>query len=275
MDIRTALQGKRLFLLDMDGTLYLGDRVFPHCVDFLQAIHTRGGRYMYLTNNSSKSADKYLEKLRRLGLPARREDFFTSTDAACAYLRAHYHGKSIYALGTASFRAQLRAAGFPVTDRLSDDVDCLLMGYDTELTYRKLEDACALLRRGVAYLATNPDWVCPTAEGYVPDCGAVSQMLEHATRRTPYFIGKPRPDIALLAMEKANCRPEEAVLIGDRIYTDIACGVNAGIDTVLVLSGETTRGDWAASAVRPTFVCQDVAELYALLAEQKQGGDRA
>lgn len=265
MDMRETLRQKKLYLLDMDGTLYLDNDLFPHCLDFLGAVKRRGGRYLYITNNSSKSVDKYVEKLTRLGIPAEPGEFFTSTDAACVYLHNHYHGKRIYALGTASFRAQLIAAGFPITDHLEDDIDCLLMGYDTELNYRKLEDACILLNRGVTYLATNPDWVCPTAYGYAPDCGSFAQMLCNATRRMPYFIGKPEPAMAELAIQKAGCRKEDAVLIGDRIYTDIACGVNAGITTVLVFSGETTREDWAKSEVKPTFTCQSIADVYKML----------
>ena len=175
--MRDTLRQKKLFLLDMDGTLYLDDDVFPHCLDFLNAIKARGGRYLYLTNNSSKSVDKYVEKMDRIGIPAGTEDFFTSTDAACVYLKENWHGQKIYALGTRSFREQLKKAGFPVTDRLEDGIDTLLMGFDTELTFQKLEDACILLGRGVTYLATNPDWVCPTSYGYVPGCGSVSQML--------------------------------------------------------------------------------------------------
>ena len=239
--------------------------MFDHCLDFLSAIKARGGRYLYLTNNSSKSVDKYVEKMNRVHIPAVSEDFFTSTDAACVYLRQNYHGNKIYALGTASFRNQLMNAGFPITDHLEDDIDCLLMGFDTELTFKKLEDACILLGRGVQYLATNPDWVCPTAYGYVPDCGSVSQMLFNATKRKPYFIGKPEPAIALLAIEKAGYQPEDAVLIGDRIYTDIACGVNAGITTVLVFSGETTREDWEKSEIKPAFTCQSIADIYEMI----------
>lgn len=262
-----ALRRKRLFLLDMDGTLYLGERLFSHSLDFLYAIRARGGRYLFLTNNSSRGTDSYVQKLKRLGIPCQQDDFFTSTDAACAHLRAADRGSKIYALGTASFVDQLRREGFAVTDQLEDDIDCLLIGYDTELTYRKLVDACILLGRGVEYLATNPDWVCPTEFGYVPDCGSMAQMLEHATGRTPYFIGKPQPAIAQLAMQQAGVPPQQTILIGDRMYTDIACGVNAGIDTVLVYSGETTPAMHEASAVKPTFACRGVEDLYACLAD--------
>ena len=264
-DMRETMRRKKLFLLDMDGTLYLDDDLFDHCLDFLSAIRERGGRYLYLTNNSSKSVDKYVEKMTRIGIPAEADDFFTSTDAAIVYLRENWHGQKIYALGTRSFRQQLSSAGFPVTDHLEDDIDCLLMGFDTELTFKKLEDACILLGRGVTYLATNPDWVCPTAYGYVPDCGSVSQMLFNATKRKPYFIGKPEPAIARLAIRKAGFLPEDAVLVGDRIYTDIACGVNAGISTVLVFSGETTREDWEKSDVKPQFTCDSIADIWAMI----------
>lgn len=267
MDRKETFRSKKLYLLDMDGTLYLDENVFPHCLDFLNAIRAMGGNYLFLTNNSSKSVSKYVEKMERLHLPAAAQDFFTSTDAASAYLHRTGPYQKIYALGTASFKEQLQAAGFPITDQLEEGVDCLLMGYDTELTYRKLEDACILLNKGVTYLATNPDWVCPTAYGSAPDCGSFAQMLVHATGRMPYFIGKPRPAIAELAMEKMGCTKEETVLIGDRLYTDIACGVNAGITTCLVLSGEATLKDLEESDVKPTFICQDIAEIYGYIKE--------
>jgi HAD superfamily hydrolase (TIGR01450 family) len=203
----------------------------------------------------------YIEKLAKLGIAAVEEDFFTSTMATCVYLNEHYHGKKIYAAGTAAFRQELAEAGFPVTDRLEDDVDCLLMGNDNELTFQKLEDACILLGEDITYLATNPDWVCPTAFGYVPDCGSVCEMLWRATGKRPYFIGKPEPAMAQLAMQKFGVAPEDAVMIGDRIYTDIACGVNAGIDTVLVFSGETTRKIWQASDIRPTYTAENIKEI--------------
>ena len=257
-----ALKNKKLFLLDMDGTLYLDDDLFEGCLPFLQQIKDNGGRYLFLTNNSSKSVEVYVDKLARLGIEATAEDFFTSTMATCVYLQEHFTGNKIYAAGTAAFRQELAQAGFPITDRLEEDVDCLLMGNDSELTFQKLEDACILLGRGVTYLATNPDWVCPTAYGYVPDCGSVCEMLWRATGKRPYFIGKPEPAMARLAMEKWNATPEETVMIGDRIYTDVACGVNAGIDTVLVFSGETTREVWAQSEIQPTWALDSIADIY-------------
>lgn len=264
-----ALRQKKLFLLDMDGTLYLGDRLFPDTLAFLKEIRGRGADYLFLTNNSSRGTADYIRKLTGLGIPCQAEDFFTSTHAAIHYLSKNHPDALVYALGTASFKDQLHKADIRVTDRLMSGIDCLLMGYDTELTYQKLVDACHLINQGLPYLATNPDWVCPTATGYLPDCGAMAQMLEHATGRLPHVLGKPRPDIALLALEQKGCRPEEAVLIGDRVYTDIACARAAGLSGVLVLSGETKREALADSHIQPDFVCDSVSGLLAILREKQ------
>ena len=255
------LKKKRLFLLDMDGTIYIDDRLFDGVVEFLDYIRAIGGRYLFLTNNSSRGIESYLDKLYRLGVPATKDNFLTSVDAAIACLQKEYPGKKCYVQGTRSFYAQLQNAGIPVTDTPEGDVDILLSGFDRELTFQKLEDSCILLNRGVEWLATNPDWVCPTAYGSVPDCGSVCQMLTNATGRKPRFIGKPQPEMVRLAMRKTGFSEEETVVIGDRIYTDIACGVNAGVDSIFVLSGEGVMADIETYDIHPTWVYQDIAAL--------------
>ena len=182
----------------------------------------------------------------------------------------------MYVVGTRSFCAQLAAAGFLLTETPDDDTEILILGFDRELTYRKLEDACRLLVRGgqksdarqaknalpaVDYYATNPDWVCPTAFGSVPDCGSMAWMLEKATGRLPKFIGKPEPEMALLAMAQCGCSAAETLLIGDRLYTDIACGNRAGVDTAFVLSGEGTLADLAKGQGKPTYIFENIAEV--------------
>ena len=258
----STLKDKKLFLLDMDGTIYLDDDLFDGTLEFLEYVKSIGGRYIFLTNNSSKSVDKYIEKLGKLGIPTTEEDFLTSTNATVLFLQKKQYHK-IYAFGTTSFKEQLKKAGLPITDKLEENIDCLCMGFDTELSFQKLEDACILLGRGVDYIATNPDWVCPTWYGYVPDCGSVSQMLFRATKRMPQFIGKPQPDMALLAMEKTGFTPEETVVMGDRLYTDIACGVNAGISSIFVLSGEGTMEDVAKSDVKPEYIYRNIRQVLA------------
>jgi HAD superfamily hydrolase (TIGR01450 family) len=270
-DLIVLLANKTLYLLDMDGTLYLGEKLFPCALPFLQAVREGGADYLFLTNNSSRGSHDYVEKLNRMGIRAREEDFFTSAHAAVVHLKHHCSCHKIYVLGTASFKAQLEAAGLPITDRMEEGIDCLLLGYDTELTYRKLADASMLLlQKELIYLATNPDWVCPTAFGYVPDCGAIAQALEHATGRLPRFLGKPDPAMALLAMESKGVKPHQTVLIGDRIYTDIACGQAAGAATILVFSGETTREDCQNSRIQPDAKADNVGLLTLALQAMKE-----
>ncbi|MGN1412716.1 MAG: HAD-IIA family hydrolase [Anaerovoracaceae bacterium] len=277
------MRGKKLFLLDMDGTIYLDDHVFSGTLPFLQQVRAQGGRYLFLTNNSSRGVSDYVAKLARLGIPAVPEDFVTSVDAMISFLERRYgpsaaRQKRIYLMGTESFRRQMEEAGFRIltslsaeendrpmdagNDRTMETVDILIAGFDRELTFQKLEDASRLLTAGTEYFATNPDWVCPTAWGAVPDCGSICQMLEHATGRLPYFVGKPQPDMVYLALKKTGCAPEDAVLIGDRLYTDIACGVNAGIDTIFVLSGEGTLEDLETSDVQPAYIFNDIGEVF-------------
>lgn len=263
------LKDKKLFLLDMDGTIYLGNRLFEGTMDFLRRVREIGGRYIFLTNNSSKGVDKYIEKLASLGISASEEDFFTSTAATVLYLKKRYEGKKLYAFGTNSFKRELREGGLDITERAEGDVACLVMGFDTELTFKKLEDACRLLARGVDFIATNPDLCCPTEFGAVPDCGSVSAMLYNATGRMPVFIGKPEPAMAEIATLKAGFSKEETLLIGDRLYTDIACGIAAGIGTALVLSGETTREMLIESEWKPEFVFNDIKEIYEELGNRR------
>ena len=256
------LEDKKLFLLDMDGTIYIDEDLFPGTIPFLDAVRERGGRYLFLTNNSSRSVDAYIGKLARMGIPSAREDFLTSVDALIADLAGRPPFRKCYAFGTRTFRQQLAEAGVPVTDRLEDDIDCLLMGFDTELVFQKLEDACILLNRGVEYIAANLDWVCPTWYGSVPDVGCVCEMLFKATGRRPRGIGKPEPAMLRLALERTGFTAGEAVMVGDRLYTDIAGGVNAGIDTAFVLSGEGRPADLETSPAQPTWVFADIAALH-------------
>ena len=256
------LTRKKLFLLDMDGTIYLGDQLFDGTREFLQRVRDKGGRYLFATNNSSRGVTAYVERLRKMGIETTEDDFLTSVDAAIWYIRQTYNDPLIYAFGTETFRQQLQGAGLRITDKLEDDVSLLLCGFDTELNFHKLEDACKLLNRpGVDFAATNPDWVCPTPWGSVPDCGSVCEMLFRATGRKPKVIGKPEPEMAFLAMERCGSTKEETVLVGDRIYTDSACGVNAGIDTAFVLSGEGVPEDAEKYVITPTETYRDIKEI--------------
>ena len=256
------LRSIRLYLFDMDGTLYLGERLFGFTQELLNTIKSTGRRYLFMTNNSSKSVDDYVAKLEKLGISATREDFITSSQATAYYLKENYPGHKLYVCGTNSLKAELKREGLTVTENIAD-VDCIVMGFDTELTFQKLEDVSRLLltREEIPYIATNPDYVCPTEFGSVPDCGSVCDMIFNATGKRPVVIGKPSPLMPLLAMEQHGYTKEETAVIGDRIYTDIKSGLNAGITGILVMSGETTEAILAQSADKPHLVLDDASYI--------------
>ena len=264
------LKDKTLFLLDMDGTIYLDETVFDGTVEFLDYVRSRGGRCVFLTNNSSRGIDAYMAKMKRLGIPAQAEDFVTSADATIMYLKKTYKDATYYVCGTESLKGMLRSAGLHLAEDASEDVNVVLLGYDTELTYKKLDDCCRLLMRGCDYVATHPDLVCPVSYGFAPDCGSVMEMLKTATGREPVVIGKPKPAMALYAMEKFGASKEQTALMGDRLYTDIACGVNAGIDTIFVLSGEGTMADIEKYGVEPAYIFPGIRQVLDQLKKENE-----
>lgn len=260
-----VLKNIRLFLLDMDGTIYLDDRLFDFTLDLLDTIKQNGAKYLFMTNNSSKSVSAYIEKLGRMGIKADRDDFITSSQATAYYLKKHHSGARLYVCGTNSLKNELRTEGFTVTEN-PDETDCIVMGFDTELTFKKLEDICKmLLSRELPYIATNPDYVCPTEYGSVPDCGSVCDMICNAAHKRPVVIGKPSPLMPQLAMERCGVGAKETAVIGDRIYTDIKSGINAGAVTVLVMSGETDEQILLESKDKPDIVLPSGREIADIL----------
>ncbi len=261
----------KLFLFDMDGTIYLGNQLFDFTAELLETIRKTGGRYMFMTNNSSKSVADYIDKLGAMGIDADYDDFMTSSQATAYYLKKHHPGKTLYVCGTNSLKEELRKEGFSIADDIYE-TQCIVMGFDTELTFRKLADVSEMLcTRQLPYIATNPDYVCPTEFGSVPDCGSVSDMLYNVSGKRPIFIGKPSPLMPQLAMEKWGYSPEETVVVGDRVYTDIKSGLNAGALTALVMSGETTQEILDASEDKPHLVLEDCSEITNILNQLQEG----
>lgn len=261
-DAYELIKNKKLFLLDMDGTIYHENTLIDGAVDFIESLKNNGRNWLFMTNNSSKSASSYLKKLQNLGVPADEKNIFTSGQAAALFLSDLKKNATVYVMGTKSLQEELTKSGFDVRTEVSDDIDFLLVGYDTELTYKKLEDACALLIKDIPFYATNPDVVCPAKKGtYLPDCATMCYMLEKATGKTPFYIGKPRAEMAYTALSLFGVKKEDAVIIGDRIYTDIKCGENAKVHTVMVLSGESTRADIEKYDIHPTAITSSVKDL--------------
>lgn len=257
-----CLREKKLFLFDMDGTIYEEDRLFDGTTALLDAIERQGGRYVFITNNSSRSLEDYIRKVRAMGIEATAEHFFTSVQATVLLLKKAYPDVLVYAQGTASMLRELRESGIRVTDRIEPEIGLVLVGFDTELTSEKLRNTCELLTtRELPYYATNPDLVCPCSFGFVPDCGSICQMIKNATGKTPIFIGKPEKTMIEIVQRKFGCTPEQTVVIGDRLYTDIRSGNNAGVTTVCVLTGEATEADIAAGCDKPTLVFDSVKDI--------------
>ena len=257
------LKNIKLFLLDMDGTIYLDDDVFDGVYDFLKKIKAENKKYIFLTNNSSKSQLDYLNKLKRLNIDVTLDNIFTSGMAMGMYLTQMYKGKSVYLVGTKALQGELEAYNVKI---VNDDPDIVLIGFDRELTYEKLEKACKYIDDGKIYLATNTDYVCPIAGGrYIPDCGSICDMIYNATKKRPKFIGKPEPDMINILKKKENLQDDEVLMIGDRLYTDIKSANNANIKSCLVLSGETSIDDYNKSDIKADYVFNSVKDMIDLM----------
>jgi HAD superfamily hydrolase (TIGR01457 family) len=249
----------RFFLLDMDGTVYLGPNPIPGAAQFIQLLRDSGRQFLFLTNNPTSDSARYAEKLRGMGIDAAPQDVLTAGAATADYLARHTPHRRVFVLGTPSFEDELRRAGI---QPVGEDPEAVVLSFDTTLTYAKLKQACLLLRKGLPYIATNPDRVCPTEYGYIPDCGAMAALVAEATEgRTPLFIGKPAPEFAQMAMERLGADPARTTMVGDRLYTDMEMARRAAMASILVLSGETTQDVLDRAEWRPDFVFPSVREL--------------
>ena len=263
MDIKKRIKEIKLFLLDMDGTIYLDDELFPGSLDFINLLREKDINYIFLTNNSSKSQLDYLNKLERIGIPADLDNIFTSGNAMRLYLNKHYKDKKVYLVGTSSLEAELRKYNVHLVE---DNPDIVVIGFDRELTYKKLEKACEAIDNGSLFLATNCDLVCPIKDKrYIPDCGSMCKMITNATGVEPTYIGKPSPLMIDILSEKLNIKKENIAMVGDRVYTDIAAGYNAKAFTICVLSGESTMDTINKSDIKPDLILDSIKDIIPLI----------
>ncbi len=259
------IKDTKLFLFDMDGTLYRGGELFPYTIPLLQAIKVAGKRYMFMTNNSSRSVAEYIRRLAGMGIAAAHEEFITASQATALFLQETCPREKLFVCGTRSFKEELTGYGLTVTEDV-DEADSIVMASDPELTFQKLEAVCRRLTLGnPRYVATNPDSTIPTEYGSVPDCGSICDMVFNATGKRPLVIGKPQPAMPRIAMEWMGCTPAETAVIGDRLDTDILSGQNAGCRAVLVLTGDTRETELAAGAIQPDVVLDSVKEILQVL----------
>ncbi len=257
--IREHLAPIKCFLLDMDGTFYLGDQLIEGSLDFLDALKRTGRTARFLTNNSSKSASVYADKLEKMGVEERYRDVISSGHAAAHYCLKHFPGKKCYLLGNPMLREEMIAMGLELTE---GDADYVLVAFDTTLDYAKMCKVCNYIRDGKPYIATHPDYNCPTETGFIPDMGAIMAFIEASTgRKADIILGKPYKGIVEEALHRTGFQLDEMAMCGDRLYTDVATGVNHGMTGIFVLSGEATLEDLEVSDVRPHLIFGKLADM--------------
>lgn len=255
---------KKLFLFDIDGTIAVGDTLYAGSRELLDHIAAIGGKAYYITNNSTRSGADYVKKFRdAFGLETTEDQFVTSGYMTIRFLKENYADKKIFVLGTTSFVEELRRNGLCITEICEKGIDCVLVAYDSELNYKKLiQISHVLLTMDVPFYATNPDLRCPTDFGFIPDCGAICDMVTATTDKVPIYLGKPSKEVVTRCLELSKFTPEETLVVGDRLYTDIACGINGGVDTCVVFTGEAKASDLVNTSYQPTYAFTSIAELY-------------
>ena len=257
------LKDKKYFLFDIDGTLAVDDTLYEGSYDLIKYIEKINGRAFYITNNSVKSRKDYMEKFSRWGIETDEDQFMTASYATCCYLKESYAGKKIFVVGTPSFVEELRSFELNVTETEMDGINCVVVGFDRTLDYKKVEKACELLTNpSIDYIGTNPDLRCPTGFGFIPDCGAICNMISAAVDREPYYVGKPNKEIALMCMRQVNASCEEVIVVGDRLYTDIACGIHAKVDTAVVFTGEAKPEDILDTPFKPEYCFENILDFF-------------
>ena len=243
---RERLKKIRCFVLDMDGTIYLGNRLFPFTPAFLQAVEKSGREFCYFTNNSSKNAATYLQKLASMGIPTTPEKMLISNGVIIDWLNRNHPGKSVYLVGTPELEEAFRLGGISLNDH---NPDAVVLGFDTTLPF----------------YGVKPDFNCPVENGFIPDCGSMAALIQASTGVTPEFFGKPSRHTLEYLLKHTGCREEELAVIGDRLYTDIKIAQGTAVTSILVLTGETQLQDLENSPVQPDMICQSLEELTELL----------
>lgn len=249
------------YIFDLDGTVYLGDVLLPGSAETLAGLRAAGRRVAFLSNNPTKTREQYVAKLRGMGIAAELDEVANSSYAMVAWLREHAPDATLFVCGEAALIGELEAAGFRLSER-AGEVDIVVASFDRTFTYHKLQVAFDAIRAGARLVATNPDRFCPVPGGGEPDAAAIIAAIEACTNtRCEVNVGKPSPIMARTASALVGLPPERCLMVGDRLATDIAMGVGAGMDTALVLTGDSTRADLATSEAQPTYVIEGLAEL--------------
>ena len=262
MDKKKLLEDTDLFVLDMDGTGDLGDNIRPGALSFIEAATKKGKDYLFFTNNASTRPEAYIDKLAGMGCFITRDKIMTSGDVMIRFLKSKYPGQSVYLLGTKPLIESFEDAGIKLDD---EHPDIVVVSFDKTLTYEKLERACTFIRQGAIFLATHMDINCPVEGGFIPDCGAICAAISLSTGRQPRYVGKPFKETVDMILDKTGYKRENITFVGDRLYTDVATGVNNGARGVLVLTGETHLEDVDSSDTKPDAIYDSIAQMGQLM----------
>jgi len=257
------LLNKQIYIFDQDGTLYIDNNPLVGSIEFLKYLKSKDKKFVFISNNSSRSTIAYQKKLTDIfNMDISQDQIYNSTLATIAYMKKRKISK-IFTIGTDEFNEELVSHGFKLTD---NNPNLIVVAFDTSLTYQKLKKASLLIQKGIDYVATHPDKVCPTLEGFIPDTGSFIALLKTATNKEPkHIFGKPNPDLINSLLKKFNIKPEDAIIFGDRLYTDMKMGKNCNVTTALMLTGESKLKDIIHFKIYPDFIFQDLNETLSLM----------
>lgn len=258
------LQEIECFVLDMDGTINLGDRLIDGAKEYIECMQQKGTQFYFFTNNSSKAPLDYVKKLERLGFTGMtRKHIMTSGDVMIHYLKTHGSDPKVYLAGTPELEVQFREAGITLLGEDTQTADFAVLGFDTTFHFKKADTLCRLVSGGVPFVATNIDRVCPLDGGrFWPDCASMASMITYATGVEPKFVGKPFKETVDYILSKTGMEAQKTAMVGDRLYTDIKTAKNGGIVGIAVLSGEISYEDIVEGDVEPDYILDSVYDIY-------------
>ena len=255
---KDVLKGIKCFILDLDGTVYLGDRILEGSIKFLEKLEKNNIPFKFFTNNSSKNAEVYIKRIKKMGFNLSDDMMLISNYVIINYIKENMPNKKVFVLGTEYLKNDFRQANINV---VTDDADVVVVGFDTSLVYENVSKACELIRNGATFFGVNPDFNCPTEDGFIPDCGSICSMITASTGVVPEYFGKPSHHTLKYVLENTGFKEEEIAFVGDRLYTDIAIGKDNNSVTILVLSGEAKLEDLVQSEIQPTLIFNSLGDV--------------
>ena len=255
---KDILKKVKCFILDLDGTVYLGDKILEGSIEFLEELKKNNIVFKFFTNNSSKNAEFYLNRIRKMGYNPSDDMMLISTHVIINHIKENMPNKKVFVLGTQHLKNDFREANINV---VTDDADVVVVGFDTSLEYENVSKACEYIRNGATFLGVNPDFNCPTENGFIPDCGSICSMITASTGVVPEFFGKPTQHTLKYILKETGFKEEEIAFVGDRLYTDIAIGKDNDSVTILVLTGEAKLEDLVKSEIQPTLIFNSLGDV--------------